>query len=212
MRQCNYYCCAVLGCVQIIGYIMVCLKVVFVHDDVIKWKQVPRYWPFVWGIHRSPVNSPHKGQWRGALMFSLIWDNWVNNREAGDLRRHRAHYDVIVMFVFHNISLISYHIVFHQIGSMNQRLCRVKSCNIHFEPLTLSLPSLRTRNVPGTGLHDIKLHFPGVNYQLGVWYHRDITIMISAFNIYVVGPCWAFIMTLATEMLRIAPNLSQWIP
>ena len=52
------------------------------------------------GIHRSPVNSPHKGQWRGALMFSLIcaWINgWVNNRESGDLSRHRAHYDVTVM-------------------------------------------------------------------------------------------------------------------
>ena len=70
------------------------------HDDVMKWKHFPRYWPFVRGIHRSPVNSQHKGQWRGALMFSLIcvWINgWVNNREAGDLRRHRAHYDVIVM-------------------------------------------------------------------------------------------------------------------
>ena len=47
-----------------------------------------------------PVNSPHKGQWRGALMFSLIcaWINdLVNNREAGDLRRHRGHYDVMVM-------------------------------------------------------------------------------------------------------------------
>ena len=43
-----------------------------IHDDVIKWKHFPRYWPFVRGIHRSPVNSPHKGQWRGALMFSLI--------------------------------------------------------------------------------------------------------------------------------------------
>ena len=42
------------------------------HDDVIKWKHFPRYWPFVRGIHRSPVNSPHKGQWRGALIFSLI--------------------------------------------------------------------------------------------------------------------------------------------
>ena len=34
------------------------------------------------------------------LMFSLIcvWINgWLNNREAGDLRRYRAHYDVIVM-------------------------------------------------------------------------------------------------------------------
>ena len=61
----------------------------------------PRYWSFVRGIHRSPVNSPHKGQWRGSLMFSLIctWINgWVNNREAGDLRSHRANYDVIVMW------------------------------------------------------------------------------------------------------------------
>ena len=71
----------------------------FVHDDVIKWNHFPRYWPFVRGIPRSPVNSLHKGQWRRALMFSLIcaWINgWVNNREAGDLRRNRAHYDVIV--------------------------------------------------------------------------------------------------------------------
>ena len=74
------------------------------HDDVIKWKHFPRYWPFVRGIHRSPVNSPHKGQWRGALMFSLIcvWINgWVNNREVGDLRLYRAHYGVIVMRHFH---------------------------------------------------------------------------------------------------------------
>ena len=66
----------------------------------IKWKHFPRYWPFVRGIHRLPVNSSHKGQWRGALMFSSIcaWMNgWANNREAGDLGRHRVHYDVIVM-------------------------------------------------------------------------------------------------------------------
>ena len=72
-----------------------------VHDDVIKWKHFPRYWPFVRGIQRSPVNSPHKGQWRGALMFTLICariNGWVNNGEAGDLRRNRAHYDVIVIF------------------------------------------------------------------------------------------------------------------
>ena len=74
----------------------------YTHDDVIKWKHIPRCWPFVRGIHRWPVNSPHKGQWRGALMFSLIcaWMNgWVNNREPGDLRRYRAHYDVIEMDV-----------------------------------------------------------------------------------------------------------------
>ena len=67
------------------------------HTDVIKWRHYPRYWPFVRGIHRPPVDSPHKGRWPGALIFSLIsaWTNGrANNREAGDLRRHRAHYDI----------------------------------------------------------------------------------------------------------------------
>ena len=70
------------------------------HDDVIKWRHFSRNWPFVRGIHRSPVNSPHKSQWRGALIFSLICDwinGWVKKREAGGWRRHRAHYDVVVM-------------------------------------------------------------------------------------------------------------------
>ena len=53
------------------------------------------------GIHRSPVNSPHTDQWCRALMFSLIcaWTNGrVNNQDAGDFRRHLAHYDVTVMW------------------------------------------------------------------------------------------------------------------
>ena len=73
----------------------------YVQDDVNKWKHLPFYWPFVRGIHRSPADSPHKGQWRGALMFSLIcaWTKgWTNNRDAGDVTRHRAHYDVTVMW------------------------------------------------------------------------------------------------------------------
>ena len=77
------------------------------NDDVIKWKHIPRHWPFVRVIHRSPVNSTHIGQWRGALMFSLIcaWVNgWVNNREVDDLRRHRAHYNVIVMMTENTIN------------------------------------------------------------------------------------------------------------
>ena len=67
------------------------------------------------GNSSSPVNSPHKGRWRGALMFSLIcaWMNdWVSNR---DLRRHRIHYDVTVMSILpwlktescHDANLIS---------------------------------------------------------------------------------------------------------
>ena len=75
---------------------------VVIHDEVIKWKYFLSYWPFLWGINWSLVNSPHKGQWTGALMFSLIctWINgWVN--EAGDLRHHPTHYDVIVMHCIH---------------------------------------------------------------------------------------------------------------
>ena len=70
------------------------------HDDIIKWKHFLGNWPLVRGIHWSPVNFHHKGQWCVALMFSLIcaWINgWVNNREAGDLEHHRADYDVIVL-------------------------------------------------------------------------------------------------------------------
>ena len=81
-----------------LGFCLFCF-VSYLHD-VIKWKHFPRYWPFARGIHRSPVNSTHKGQWRGALVFSLIcaWINaWVNNRDTGDLRRHRAHHDVTLM-------------------------------------------------------------------------------------------------------------------
>ena len=58
---------------------------------------------FVREIHRSLVNSPHKGQWR-ILMFSLIcaWsNNWANNGKAGDLMRHCAHGDVTLIFPAH---------------------------------------------------------------------------------------------------------------
>ena len=53
------------------------------------------------GEFTGPGEFQHKGQWRGALMFYLIcvWINeWVNDREAGDLRRHRGHNDFTEMF------------------------------------------------------------------------------------------------------------------
>ena len=54
------------------------------HDDVIKLKHFPRDWTLVRGIHRSPVNSPHKGQWRRALMFSLIClTKWLSKQSWG---------------------------------------------------------------------------------------------------------------------------------
>ena len=69
-------------------------------DDVVKWEHFPHYRPFVQGIHQSQVDSPHKGQWCRALIFSLIyaWTNGcANNGAAGDLRCHHAHFEFTVM-------------------------------------------------------------------------------------------------------------------
>ena len=81
-------------------------------------------------------NSPHKGQWRGALMFSLICariNGWVNNGEAGDLRRNRAHYDVIVMEMPHQFEiwhaspqLTKHHAKFHSDANLTtSRFCEL---------------------------------------------------------------------------------------
>ena len=70
------------------------------HDDVIKMKKFSALLALCDGNSPVTVNSPHKGQWGGALMFSLIcaWTNdWVYKRDAGDFRRHRIHCDVTVM-------------------------------------------------------------------------------------------------------------------
>ena len=91
----------VVACTNICSDLKANTRISYCHDDIIKSKHFPLKWPFVRGIHRSPVNSPHQGQWRGALMFSLIcvWLNgWVNSGEAGNLRRYRAHYDVTAMW------------------------------------------------------------------------------------------------------------------
>ena len=69
-------------------------------NEVIKWKHFLRYWPFAWGIHRSPVNSHTKAS--DAELWCFRWsepriNGWVNNRAVGDLRRHQTHYDFVVM-------------------------------------------------------------------------------------------------------------------
>ena len=68
-----------------------CRKV-YIHDDDIKWKHFPRYWPFVRGIHRSTVKRS----------FVVFFDLRLNERLSKQLRRrylrrHRTHYDVIVL-------------------------------------------------------------------------------------------------------------------
>ena len=93
----------------------------------------------IWtGIRRLPVNSPHKGQRRRALMFSFIsaWRNgWVNNREAGDLRRHRAHYYVNIMLNF-LVSSCSFPCAIYW-----SQVSKMKIASTTFEWWTLLLPT-----------------------------------------------------------------------
>ena len=85
-----------------VRFAMLCAHVSSCHDDVIKWKHFPCYWLFVRRIHWSPMNSPQRPLTRSFDVY-LFWawiNGWVNNREAGDLRRHSAHCDVTVMWFF----------------------------------------------------------------------------------------------------------------
>ena len=99
------------------------------HDNVIKWKHFPvwygglkahwSYLPYAWWRHQMETfsasmalcagNSPVTGEFPSTKpvtrSFDIFFDlrpnkfAWVSNREAGDLRRHRAHYDIIVIDV-----------------------------------------------------------------------------------------------------------------
>ena len=85
------------------------------HDDVIKWEHFPRYWPLCeefTGPGEFPAQKPVTRSFD--VFFDLCLNNgWVNNHEAGDLRRHRAHYDVSVM----TSSAILIHIVYSTKGT-----------------------------------------------------------------------------------------------
>ena len=150
------------------------------HDDVIKWKHFPCYWPFVRGIHRSPVNSPHKGQWRGALMFSLIcvWINgWISNGEAGDLRRYHAHYDVTVMF----FSVLHWHHNERDGISNHQLLDCLLNCL--FRCMSKKTPKLHITglcegNSPVTGEFPAQRSSYAENVSIW-WHHHAVTTLES---------------------------------
>ena len=103
------------------------------HGDVIKWKHFPCYWPFVRGIHRSPVDSLHKSQWHGDIMFSVMCvstNGRTNNGGAHDLRRHRVHItsvllrwiSVVLEWSNANINLMTYRLCYRAINRTNNRM------------------------------------------------------------------------------------------
>ena len=80
------------------------------HDDVINWKHFRLYWSFVQGIHWfsrwiAPTKASDAELW---FFFHLRWTNgWANNRDAGDMRRHHAHYYVTVM-ICHGFTIVTF--------------------------------------------------------------------------------------------------------
>ena len=83
---CTQFCCALIEVVVWVSFLggwhsvfTHILYGCFQDDVVIKWKHFSRYWPSVRGIHRSPVNSPHKGQWRW-WSFGVFFDLRLNKR------------------------------------------------------------------------------------------------------------------------------------
>ena len=128
------------------------------HDDVIKWKHFPRCWPFVRGIHRSPVNSPHKGQRRWALMFSLIcaWINgWVNIPSTGPLNINGQRTNVYDWLAVNKLSLDikkTKYILFHAINkNINNLVAEPKINDICIERVNnfFSLDYIWTRTYLG---------------------------------------------------------------
>ena len=146
------------------------------------------------------MNSPHKGQWHGALLFPLIcvWINdWVNNREAGNLRRFRAHYDVIIMLDGNRIMREHKIVFFYEyglhrlvIGYIFFQLWQLGEVTVYGKSNTVTLSSL-------------------YHHKLKIWYfqHRFASfywIMIQKTWFYKRGSCYEI------DMFR--DGLTHWGP
>ena len=131
------------------------------HDDVIKWKHFPRYWPFERGIHRwIPLTKASDAElW--CFLWSAPWINgWVNNREAGNLIRYRVHYDVTVMLdPYKKMTLRDVHVDSHhlQVNCLSSPY-RVVTCllsRVHYLFACSTHSSLSIHFWIRTGLHTL---------------------------------------------------------
>ena len=80
-------------------YIYIYIYIYKYDDDVIKLRHFPLYWPLKGNslaIGDFPAQRPLTRSFDVSFDLRLKY-GWANNREAGDLRRHCAHYDVTVM-------------------------------------------------------------------------------------------------------------------
>ena len=176
------------------------------HDDIIRWKWFLSYWPFVWSIHQSPVNSPHKGQWCRALMFYLIcaWTNsWVNN-----LRCHHAHHDVTVMSQQKFYKSLSHFVqAAALVGSSPSGGQTVKEIantrHTKVEPSHRSWPCLRH-------LLSIGIIYGWFRIEVGFWFTQKVLSERSHF----LSACWVWVSLWDEDLIwhcRGCPDVSVWI-
>ena len=141
-------------------------------------------------IHRSPANSLHKGQWCGALMFSLICTRinvWVNTGEAGDLRRHRASYGCLLWGLYLLIRPLKYckYLYWAQKSLSVGQDCPL----LAFLTSTLELPILCA-----VGINIKVLEFPENSHDMVTCAHKStcthilivfVSVMIKCINSHV---------------------------
>ena len=125
------------------------------------------------------------GAGREALMFSLIStriNGWVRNREAGDLRRYRAHYNVTVMLLLEPVRACLFQQGLQGLGSLSQfphpvlvvlvfsylpkrRLPTFVLGRSHHRLLWWKLSNINVKYIWSSAL---RLHFTKKNYLSGV--------------------------------------------
>ena len=164
------------------------------HHDVIKRKHFPCYWPFVWGIHRLPVNSPTKASAAELWCYlKSVWTiSWANNVDAGDLRRHRAHHDVIVMG---RKNCLSYRAVLENCERVYKVWGRGEACTRKLNYCLLWVSPSEHPVQCGFTRHQHTLVTPGCN--------QDISLFIFAHQRVRIRCCVTDVGWLAVYVIRI---------
>ena len=157
------------------------------------------------GNSSGPRWTPlHKGQWRGALMFSLIcaWINgWVNNGEAGDLRCYYAHYDFIVMMGAHHgceteftwVSLNSRNYSLSLVISVEYKLMSVNSILIDSIASTMFFPVITSQNEIGHHYQVVGNHGERPEFTAECGRKTGLIFHLEAFQLSAPSPCWEMI-------------------
>ena len=144
-------------------------------------------------------NSPHKGQWRGALMFSLIYawiNDWVNNREAGDLRRQRDHYDVIVMNIQNQNHKNAWYILHYLCNSNLLRVMMNHARNLFISASTFNNSSgnqLWYVVVAWYWWIEVRVMLVAWQHQANTWNNHYGDVMMSAMASQITSPTTVYL-------------------